>query len=181
MNPDSKRVGPLRYMATAKPRIQREPISFFRCESCGSEYSCWVNEGQSGLSCCGQPAKKISPRPAEELSEGLELWYDIAGGFNDNCVRVYWRGQAPDWIYLETFTGGQTMFAGDKKRPPAVFALAGEDAYAYCDNDPCEMCSFRCKNGFVIYAKYEKHGIFALPVNKIAATSGSPESRTRKR
>lgn len=71
------------------------------------------------------------------------------------------------------------METGARKRSPAVFALAGEDAYAYCDKDPCEMCSFRCKNGFVLYACYGGV-LYAVPVNRIAVTSGSPESRTGK-
>ena len=181
MNSDSRRVGPLRCLLTAKPRIDREPLTFFRCPQCGSEYESWISSGQKGLSCCNVPAIKTSPLPVDELPEELSLWYDIVGGLNENCVRVYWRGKAPDWLYLETFTGGQHMILGGKRRPPAVFALAGDDAYAYCDKNPCEMCSFRCKNGFVIYAKYAEHGLFVLPVNRIAATSGSPESRTKTR
>ena len=128
MNSDSRRVGPLRCLLTAKPRIDREPLTFFRCPQCGSEYESWISSGQKGLSCCNVPAIKTSPLPVDELPEELSLWYDIVGGLNENCVRVYWRGKAPDWLYLETFTGGQHMILGGKRRPPAVFALAGEDA-----------------------------------------------------
>ena len=62
------------------------------------------------------------------------------------------------------------MFLDGKTRPPAVFALGGKDAYAYCDKDPCEKCSFRCKNGFVLYAWFEEYGLYAMPINQIASS-----------
>ncbi|MEA4896081.1 MAG: hypothetical protein VB064_12605 [Oscillospiraceae bacterium] len=175
---EKKRIGPLRYLAASKPRISREPVAFFQCKTCGAILSGTLPErGGCELLCCGVKAGRLLPRPAEDLPSGIGLTYDIVGGLNENCVRVFWEGKCPDWLFLETFTGWQHMDI--KKRPPAVFALAGEDAYAYCDKDPCEKCSFRCKNGFVLYAWYEGEGLYSLPLNQIAATPGSSGSTTR--
>ena len=172
------RVGPCRYLAASKPLMDRAPVSFFRCHVCGAVLRGTLSEGKDcELFCCGEKAERLVGLPAEELPQGTDLSYDIVGGLNENCVRVFWTGKSPDWLYLETFTGGQHRSI--KKRPPAVFALAGEDAYAYCDKNPCEKCSFRCKNGFVLYAYFEGLGLYSLPLNQIAATQGSEANMTK--
>lgn len=176
MGENSKRIGPCRYLASAKPVRKRPLPAFLRCPVCGS-ILCDFLGGANIPSCCGAEMERLSPLSSEGMFESKALYFDIVGGFNENCLRVYWTGEAPRWLYLDTFSGGQYMEIGAKRRPPAVFALAGEDAYAYCDKDPCQMCSFRCKNGFMLYACYENE-IFEMPVNRIAATSGSPESMT---
>lgn len=177
---DPRRIGPLRYLAASKPRMDRPPISFFRCSDCGNVIRTTVSENKTvELLCDGHCMERLIPKNTESLPEGSELHYDIVGGQNENCIRVFWSGKRPTWLYLETFTGGQHMVIKENKRPPAVFALAGEDAYAYCDKDPCEMCSFRCKNGFVLYAWYENDELYSVEINRIAATPGSSESTTR--
>lgn len=181
MNPDSRRIGPLRCLSACKPRVQRAPLSFFYCSHCKSIFRSWTQPDFHHLQCCGSPLKPIQPQPLLAPFEDISLTYSIEGGLNENCIKVFWQGQTPCWLYLETYTGGQQIWLDEKKRPPAVFALAGEDAYAYCDNDPCEKCSFRCKNGFVLYAFYTELGLFSIPLNQIAATSGSPVSRTSVR
>ena len=122
--------------------------------------------------------KKENPRPTEELPEGVVLDYDIVGGLDQNCVRIFFSGEKPKLLLLDTFSGFTIKRLNEKSRSPVIFPLAGEDAYAYCDKDPCEMCSFRCKNGFELYAYYEKPGLFVLPLNRIAATQGSSENKT---
>jgi len=175
-----RKIGPQRYLATSKPLMDRPHTEFFHCRECGNVIRVEPGEKrETGLSCCESRMERLAPRPAEELPDGSELRYDIVGGLNENCVRVFWSGKRPDWLYLQTFRGGQHIFLKENKRPPAVFALAGEDAYAYCDKDPCEMCSFRCKNGFVLYAWYGEMGLFSLEINQIASTQGSSESKTR--
>ena len=59
----------------------------------------------------------------------------------------------------ETFTGMQHKYVTPKKWPPVVFALADEDAFAYCDKNPCVQCTFRCKREFEIYAYVENIGM----------------------
>lgn len=175
----NRRIGPRRYLASAKPQIDRPSITFFRCGTCGTMLRGTFEGTDCALYCCGQSCDKLVPTGAEELPEDRALSYDIVGGLNENCVRAFWQGKNPDWLYLETYTGGQLMYIKSKKRPPAVFALSGEDAYAYCDKDPCIKCSFRCKNGFVLYAYFEGEGLYALPVNQIAATPGSSANTTK--
>lgn len=172
MNPESARIGPCRYLAAAKPRLERELVSFLRCGVCGTVLTGLPSPAMNGLPvCCGSSMEKLTPRQAEELPGGT-LDYDIVGGLNENCVRAYWTGQKPAWLYLETFTGGQLFYLDEKSRSPAVFALGGKDAYAYCDKDPCEMCKFRCKSGFSLYAYYEGEGLFVLPLNRIGSSHG---------
>lgn len=171
MNPDSRRVGPLRYLAAAKPRIDRMPVSFFRCGICKSVFSGWMSESlRGGPCCCGEAMEKLTPHQADDLPDGTKLDYDIVGGLNENAVRIFWQGRRPQWLYLETFSGGQQMFIDGKADAKAVFALSGKDAYAYCDKDPCEKCSFRCKNGFVLYAWFEDLGLYSMPLNQIASS-----------
>ncbi len=174
-----QKMGPCRCRETVKPRLQRQPISFFRCGKCNTIFRAWTQGQKKELSCCGELTQQLSPKSADELPDGAQLRYDIVGGFNENCIRVFWSGTVPSWLYLETYTGGQQLELSSKKRPPAVFALAGEDAYAYCEEDPCLKCTFRCKNGFVLYAYYEELGLFALPINQIDASPASGGYTTR--
>ena len=53
----------------------------------------------------------------------------------------------------------QHKYVTPKKWPPVVFALADEDAFAYCDKNPCVQCTFRCKREFEIYAYVENIGM----------------------
>ena len=175
MSDESRRIGPCRCMLSAKPLMQLPEPGFFRCTECGAVFCDWTGKAKAPA-CCGAEMQRLIPQDAETLVQSGALRYDVVGGFNENCIRVFWSGETPSWLYLLTYTGGQYMQLSAKKRSPAVFALAGEDAYAYCDKDPCEMCSFRCKNGFVLYACCDG-ALYAVPVNRIAATSGSPGSR----
>ena len=75
----------------------------------------------------------------------------------------------PEWIYLKTFTGGYLKYVSSEKRPPMVFALADTDAFAYCDEDPCLECVFRCKRGFIIYVYDSRAGLIEVPLDKMNA------------
>ena len=109
----------------------------------------------------------------EDLPEGIELDYQISGGFNNNAVIVTWKIQDPSryrirWVALKTFTGMQLKYIMPKKFPPLVFALAAEDAFAYCNKIPCEECAFRCKSGFELYALIEGIGIVKRSMDRIS-------------
>lgn len=99
--------------------------------------------------------------------------YQITGGYNDNSVRVTWKTfdlkHRPDWIYLKTFTGGYLKYVADMKQSPMVFALADTDAFAYCDEDPCLECVFRCKRGFMIYVCTKEGELIELPLDRMTA------------
>lgn len=106
-----------------------------------------------------------------DLPEGVSIDYRIDGGFNNNCIIVTWDDDAEHrlvWACLKTFTGIQMKYAVPKKRNRMVFALADEDAFAYCNKQPCVECGFRCKSGFVLYALVRGVGIVRKPVERIS-------------
>ena len=108
-----------------------------------------------------------------DMPEGVEFDYRIDGGFNNNCVIVSWKiadtqRYRLNWVCLKTFTGMQLKYAMPNKRPPLVFALAAEDAFAYCDKQPCEECAFRCKSGFYLYAQIDGLGLVRKSMDRIS-------------
>lgn len=182
------KVSPTRTKATWKPGITNDPIPFFRCSTCGA-IVCGL-DGVNGIeqggglerrpdaklpyasntfspSCCGTPMEMIN-NTSTHTAEELGLTYKMVGGFDINAMRVSWKfgGPAPRWVALKTFTGMQMKYVLPKKNPPLVFAFGDEDAYAYCDEDPCVNCTFHCKRGFEIYAYYEDAGLICIPVHQ---------------
>lgn len=113
--------------------------------------------------CCGKPMERIELVDAADVEDRFKLTYQILGGMNNNCINVNWRSVdstcKPRWFGLKTFTGMQYKYVTPKKWPPIVFALADEDAFAYCDKNPCVQCTFRCKREFEIYAYVENIGM----------------------
>lgn len=114
--------------------------------------------------------KGIMPCRYDAENDSFKLSYDIVGGFSRNAVRVCWEAEdedhSPRWIGLQTFTGMQLKWVTSRKDSSAVFALAGKDAYSYCDKDPCETCPFRCKRGFTVLAFLENERLIALPLHQ---------------
>ena len=82
------------------------------------------------------------------MKDKLDLDYQIDGSNYKKALRVTWKvkepGYEPRWFAVKTFTGIMTKYVTPKMWPPIVFAFADEDAYAYCDEDPCLECTFRC-------------------------------------
>ena len=109
--------------------------------------------------------ERLEPVAPEDLPGGVSLDYRIVGGYNDNAVQFFWRDAGQEnrleWVYLRTFTGGCI------KRPPIIFPLADEDAYAYCDQSLCLECVFRCKRGFILYAYLSGVGLAELPIDRM--------------
>lgn len=168
-----------RSRATTKPLcLTPEPV-FYRCPRCGAVLLSALEAPAAAPFCCGEAAETCRQVPLEALPEGVRLDYKIVGGYNDNAVQVTWEISKADcrlrWLYLRTFTGGVFRTIPEKKRPPAVFALADEDAYAYCDKSPCLECVFRCKRGFAVYAMIEGIGLVRMPLDRM-----SPYWETRK-
>lgn len=120
----------------------------------------------------------LTPLPfieCDEVPEGVTLRYRIVGGYDANAVQVTWdiaphladRAENPvrlAWVMLKTFTGLQVKYPLPGKRAPLVFALADEDAYVYCDEPVCQECTFRCKQGMVLYGAFEGVGVVRLPL-----------------
>lgn len=177
---------------TRKPREKECPdVTFYRCPDCGALFP--VTRGRETPSgseareilCCGRRAELLLPIPAEEAGDNLKVTYRITGGYNDNAVRVAWKAKsreyAPQWLYLKTFTGGYLKYVAEGKSS-MVFALADTDAFAYCDEDPCLECVFRCKRGFVIYLYGRETGLLAVPLDKMNAqwqSRSTPLNRNR--
>ena len=177
---------------TRKPREKECPdVVFYRCKVCGALFPMTggqkeenepdIQEGTNlpnqadsrEIICCGQKAERLVPVKQESANDSLKLSYQITGGYNDNAVKVSWRAvdlkYKPEWMYLKTFTGGYLKYIRDTKRSPLVFALADTDAFAYCDEDPCLECVFRCKRGFVIYVYGKETGLIEIPLDKMNA------------
>lgn len=188
---------PTRTHATWKPRVTSAHVPFFHCTECGAvlqgmdgaQPNDLVNDGERSLifepayaqnefhpSCCGKPMERMEAIPAAEVEDRFKFTYQIMGGMNNNCIKVDWRTPdsscKPRWFALKTFTGVMTKYVQPKKWPPIVFALADEDAFAYCDKDPCVECTFRCKRGMEIYAYVDNIGLVVLPLDRMVA-SGS--------
>lgn len=175
---------PTRTHATWKPRVSSAHLPYYRCSECGAiltgidgdvEITC-TNDGERSLlfeppyghvdfkpNCCGKPMERIELVDAADVEDRFKLTYQILGGMNNNCINVNWRSIdstcKPRWFGLKTFTGMQYKYVTPKKWPPVVFALADEDAFAYCDKNPCVQCTFRCKREFEIYAYVENIGM----------------------
>ena len=171
-----QKFGPRRCRDTRKPREYECPdVIFYRCEVCGVLFPVTgvQNPGEKEILCCGSKAKRLIPTEGESVGDIMKVTYQITGGYNDNAVRVSWKmqspGSHPEWIYLKTFTGGYLKYVRDTKRSPMVFALADTDAFAYCDEDPCLECVFRCKRGFIIYVYEEHAGLMEVPLDKMNA------------
>lgn len=188
---------PTRTHATWKPRVTAAHVPYYRCSECcavvrgvdGSVDITMTNDGERSLifeppyahvdfqlSCCGKPMEQLELIPAADVEDRFKVNYQILGGMNNNAVKIEWRSIdaecKPRWFALKTFTGVMTKYVQPKKWPPVVFALADEDAFAYCDKDPCVECTFRCKRGMEIYAYVKNIGLIVLPLDRMVA-SGS--------
>lgn len=185
---------PTRTHATWKPRVTSAHIPYFHCTECGAVVqgidgavdNQLINDGERSLifepsyahveyqlTCCGKPMEQLQPITAAEVEDRFKLNYQIMGGLNNNCVKIDWRSVdstcKPRWFALKTFTGVMTKYVSPKKWPPIVFALADEDAFAYCDKNPCVECTFRCKRGMEIYAYVDNIGLVILPLDRMEA------------
>lgn len=173
MKSDEKtRFGHLRCRAISKPQVECPEIHFYRCEKCGGMFSSMSAQVETPH-CCGVPMKELVPQAYDAFGDEVILGYTIFGSVNENAIRATWEcadfREKPVWIWLRTFTGGQLKYVSPRKRSPILFGLADEDAYAYCDKDPCVECTFRCKRGFGLYYYFEKRGLLYLPLERMSA------------
>ncbi len=162
-----------------KPLWNTSPdVVFYQCETCGALYPVTTFGEEAGkaieVSCCGHKLEQLVPQKYDEekgLPNGIQLSYQIVGGFNDNAIKVAWKEPTytwkPKWIYMKTFVGGYLKYIKENKKSPMVFALADTDAFCYCDRDPCVECTFRCKRGFIIYYYGDDIGLVEIPIDKM--------------
>lgn len=156
-----------------RPSFRVEQPKFFRCVHCNNliiQTTLIIKNGTNN--CCNHYLEKIHiNNEGNILDEIHKIKYIIFGGFEQNAIKVS-IGQNPhpmtqehciEWIYLYTFQGGQIKYLTKNKPPEAIFVLADEDAFVYCDRTVCKMghdqCEFQCKRGFVIYAYCNIHGL----------------------
>lgn len=188
---DAKEFSITRTHATWKPRVTDNDLPFFRCSTCGTIVIGIAGErpsafsgtgrslvaepaylGASTPSCCGHPMEHLPLIAWEDVPDDIELDYRFEGGFNNNCLKIKWFITAPDaaveWACIKTFTGMQTKYALPGKRSPLVFAFADEDAFCYCDKNPCIECKFRCKAGMVAYVSVTGLGVVRMPLERMA-------------
>lgn len=165
--------GPKRSRETTKPRAVCPELMLYYCRRCGCVFQAYILNNKTVPVCCSRYMELLEGRNANDVSEDVEINYKITGGYNDNSVEVFWKTSNEDvsmeWIYLKTFTGGQLKYVTNPKKSSFVFALADEDAYAYCDEDPCLECTFRCKRGFEIYAYVKEKGLIKIPLDRMRA------------
>lgn len=178
-----------RTRATWKPRVTDADLPFFIDEA-GNTLLALSGDTEAsysgtGRTLVGEPpfahindASETHNTAAEivdaaDLPEGIEVDYQINGGFNNNAIYFKWhiadrQKYQLTWVALKTFTGMQLKYVMPKKYSPLLFALADEDAFVYCNKTPCEECAFRCKSGFVFYANIKGLGIVRLSVDRIS-------------
>ncbi len=97
-------------------------------------------------------------------STRYKIHYAFVGGKNHHSVDVQVEGAEAGhhdirWIYVKSYTGGQIRFIQPEEEARALLAMAEDDAYMFCQNDPCIECAFACKVGFEIYAYSESEGL----------------------
>lgn len=163
-----RRLSPTRTRATWKPRVDETDVPVYRCARCGRvlvalgaaaasvDTDLWRSTivrspyaEPACASCSPDILQPVTFRAACSADEGFS--YVFTGGMDANRLTLSWEPEtpAPALAVLKTFTGLQVT---DAARDRAfTFFLADEDAYCYCDLDPCEQCVARCKRGFRLY------------------------------
>ena len=153
--------------------IQREP-TFYRCPQCGQVFvTVNTRSDDTQIHCCGTALSALIAHTASDaLAEQHLPLMTISGGFESNTLTVN-VGASPhpmeenhrlEWIYIYTFEGGQFKFLRPADLPEATFALAGNDAYVYCDRPVCKgnKCKFNCKRGFTAWCWCNQHGLWKV-------------------
>lgn len=112
--------------------------------------------------------------PAREASENdrYHIEYSILGGrdnqvFDVKVTNALAGNHDIQWIYIRTKMGGQIKYIPEDRDAHVIFAMAEEDAYMFCPNDPCLQCAFGCKLGFEMFAYSVSEGLLREAVNII--------------
>lgn len=164
---------PSRSRATSKPHVVCPPVLFYECGCCKNLFQQLTGWKIAPPQCCNQKMSLLEVVSPQMVKNEVKLDYKIMGGYNENVVVVEWEIQVEDlavkWIYLKTFTGGMIKYVDNLQKKSFRFALADEDSYVYCDEDPCLECTFRCKRGFEIYILLTGNKLVKLPLDKMTA------------
>lgn len=156
-----------------RPPFRSAAPVFYRCGSCKNLIiQTSINIKGVTCTCCDRQMEKLNTDNQRNISdERHQIEYVISGGFKHNAVKAG-VGRIPhpmthehhiEWFYFYTFQGGQLKYLAQEKPPEAIFAMADEDAFVYCDRKVCKMghdhCQFQCKRGLILYAYCNIHGL----------------------
>lgn len=132
----------------------------------------WNVLGDSSLvEALGDGWEEVPPKMSDE-SEKYNIRYSIVGGPDNHCFEVWVEGAEADnhdieWIYVRSVTGGQLKIVRPEKDAHVLCAMAEDDAYMFCTNDPCILCAFGCKIGFEFYAYSRSEGLIKNAVQVV--------------
>lgn len=130
----------------------------------GAHHLIWDVLGQDDLvSVLGEGWEKVEAKLSGEC-EKYNLRFSIVGGKDNHCFEVWVEGADAgnhdiEWLYVRSVMGGQMKMILPDRDAHVLFAMAEDDAYMFCTNDPCIMCSFGCKLGFEFYAYSRSEGL----------------------
>lgn len=164
----SRKFSITRSTATRRPSVMRHTPQFFKMKGQDQVFATISGSELEQYPSIVEPLPVTMNQNEDERTPK----YQIIGGFNNNCVEVTLpdtllnsENHQIEWVCLLTFTGFQFKYIVANSKKKLLFALADEDAYAYCDKDPCEECRFKCKNGFAVYASWKGEGIFGRDIS----------------
>lgn len=156
-----------------RPPFRSAEPKFYRCGQC-QNLIIQASAGAETLTCtcCNRTMERLNAVNQRNISDEMHrIEYIISGGWERNAVKAS-IGRIPhpmtrehhiEWVYFYTFQGGQLKYLAQEKPPEAIFAMADEDAFVYCDRKVCKMgndqCQFQCKRGLVLYAYCNIHGL----------------------
>ncbi|PKM60472.1 MAG: hypothetical protein CVU99_07995 [Firmicutes bacterium HGW-Firmicutes-4] len=169
-----QKFGIKRSRKTTKPKVVCPEIQFYECDHCKSIIQIIGDPTDDFIYCCKRKINQLLPIDAGEIQAAATINYRIIGGYNENAIEVSWQiieqKDSIEWVYIKTFTGGQIKYVTNLSKTSFIFALADEDAYVYCDEDPCLECTFRCKRGFEIFAYLKNSGLIKIPIERMQAS-----------
>lgn len=127
----------------------------------------------------GNGWEEVAPKMLGE-SDKYTIRYSIVGGPDNHCFEVWVEGAEAgnhdiEWIYVRSVTGGQLKIVRPEKDAHVLCAMAEEDAYMFCTNDPCILCAFGCKIGFEFYAYSRSEGLLKDAV-KVVYSKQNPHN-----
>lgn len=158
-------------MVSRRPAVRSPYPRFYRCSQCGA-LGIAYGEAKEEMACgCGGVRKRLKPSNTDNADHGYSLSFVVFGGMEHNAIRVSVEKDGHpltgdhdvEWIAIYTYEGLQIKFLQGTLSPAALFAMAGDDAYSFCNRKVCRMgwehCQFQCKRGWRIYGWLGGHGL----------------------
>ncbi|MDD9146946.1 MULTISPECIES: desulfoferrodoxin family protein [unclassified Sporolactobacillus] len=157
-----------------RPELISADPHFFVCNKCHRLFIQEIKSSPaSDPTCCGQKMEQLIPKDSGNGEEEHLPLLTFTGGISKSHAAKVEISSRPhpmdkthriEWVYLKTATGSQFKRLRVAQYPLVTFALADEDAYAYCNRDVCINCVFHCKRGFAAYAYCNRHGLWRVQI-----------------